>query len=158
MKGLKVGDRILDGAGKPTTVQGWMHREPENRMKTVIINNKLEVSVDHLISTPKGYVFAGELKPGDEVMAGGVTLFVSSVVPDVGKGVYAPYTASGTMLVDGVSVSCFADFYHHGVSHYVMWAQYWTGLMTSTDTVVRKSTGHGFVRTVNWVFPSLFFK
>ena len=76
-KDLKVGDQILDGVGDVTVVQGWMHREPENRMKTVIINGVLEVSVDHLISTPTGYVFAGKLKPGDEVMAGEDTLSIT---------------------------------------------------------------------------------
>eukprot|EP00457_Paulinella_chromatophora_P004191 gb/GEZN01004201.1/.p1 GENE.gb/GEZN01004201.1/~~gb/GEZN01004201.1/.p1 ORF type:complete len:552 (+),score=105.29 gb/GEZN01004201.1/:89-1744(+) len=68
------------------------------------------------------FMFAAEVREGDWVLAAANPRAVWRQVVKVEKNVigrdaYAPLTLSGTLLVDGVWVSCYAHFRYHSLMH-----------------------------------------
>jgi len=98
--------------------------------------NKLSVTVDHLLYTTS----QPDNKPpsinlavfADDVLAGSFVYFaangshgiqsvrVNKISSIVSKGVYAPLTSQGTIVVDGVVASCYASVHSHRFAHFSM--------------------------------------
>ena len=94
----------------------------------------------YLTSSTK-YVFAQHVRVGDELVVHDVfenRVRASRVVKReivYENGSFAPLTASGSLLVNDVHVSCYAIFWSHRVSHIVMsvwrWIYSFMGLVDS---------------------------
>ncbi len=71
--------------------------------------------------------YAGDVRPGDRVLvrsSGGASLRparVASVSLGRRRGVYAPLTARGNLVVDGVAASCYAVVDSQAVAHAAFW-------------------------------------
>jgi len=74
-------------------------------------------------SAPPQLVFAGHLQTGSDVIintSGNVSsarIVRVSWSRDSAAGVYAPITERGTIVVDDVIVSCYAEFSSHVIAH-----------------------------------------
>ena len=113
---LKVGQEIMDANMRFTKVVGWLHMDPNIETDFVQIQHStgsLLVTSDHLLycSTHGDYIPSRDVKSLEVVYIDG-TLTSSeikhkSVVRR--RGIYAPLTASGSFLVNGVHASCYAS-------------------------------------------------
>ncbi|KAK4522390.1 hypothetical protein GAYE_HTGSCF06PCTG21G0275 [Galdieria yellowstonensis] len=120
---LQVGETILDAHGKPTKVIGWLHKNENEearyiQVKFTNMSSKLTISGDHLVFSTNGVIKSKQIVRGNKLLTrqeGFAT--VQSVKSLISKGVYAPLTESGTLLVDGISCSCYAYFSNHWVAN-----------------------------------------
>ena len=148
MSDLKVGDEVLTAAestdGEMTEltyapVIAFLDRDVEQSAEFVEIvtaaARKLTLTPSHLIyvadnssNTPR-MIFAADAKigyfvfaVGDENAAKMATRdeIVSMRVVELSEGVYAPLTTSGTIVVDGITCSCYAEFSSHRIAHLAM--------------------------------------
>ena len=122
MKNLRLGATIQTWRGgdqdTPTTsafepVYSFGHYHPDMVGEFLQIQpSNLELSQHHLIfSTSAGggrFVPAGALEVGDTIrLVGGQAVNITSIETIQRRGVYAPFTPSGTLYVNGVLVSSF---------------------------------------------------
>ena len=130
---LKIGDQvqtIYNGNLQMTQFLGWIHKEVDHVEHFVILNTKsakITVSKKHVIfrqveGSHDGAMtttFADLVTVGDvlEVIVEGQVQRerVVSIDKETKKGTFAPLTASGTILVDNVLASCYADFLFQSV-------------------------------------------
>jgi len=92
-------------------------------------NQTLLISPLHLIAAKKKlhtsrdtdfeFIFAKELKRGDTIVAESGFEVVSEISEVFEKGAYAPLTESGTVLVDSILASCYANTNWHEAAHFV---------------------------------------
>jgi len=139
MKDLAVGDtvRVVTPAGKVEWSQtcGWLHREPSkvaSYQRITTSRRQLMVSAAHLMAVVRGgqmeFVPAGEVGVGTTVLvcdssATATAIWgnqVTRVETVQAQGVYAPLTVSGTIVVDGVAASCYAETRSHRAAHAAM--------------------------------------
>lgn len=133
MKDLKVGDLVLtnrgvqDGPGVYEKVYAFGHRDPTITADFVEIvhademakkpQHSLKATKDHLIYANGEYVPAGSIQVGDvlETPTGGnSTVHRIRTVRD--QGLYSPFTASGTIIVDNTKASCYVSMQKEGLS------------------------------------------
>jgi hypothetical protein len=143
---LAIGDSVKvmkkDGSVGFSPVYGWAHNDHEVHASFLQLhtegNRSITLSKEHLIPIRrKGgnarhrhqlheYVQAGDVQEGDEVLqlrafapemeqiqpvrVTGRTLMQS-------KGIYAPLTLEGTVVVDGIVASCYAATHSHHAAH-----------------------------------------
>jgi hypothetical protein len=93
--------------------------------------------------------FAREVQPGDVLFVTAGSNAVPSVVravrAEMFAGVYAPLTATGTLIVDGVVTSCYCD-YSHKLCHTSLAPLRWAGSLavkTQSPWALRKMTPSG---------------
>lgn len=119
MKNLRVGNRVLTGSNTYQTVYAFAHHDPE-RMATFqeihTSNNQapLEVSGEHLLFLEGKHspVRADSIKVGDTLQGtehANKNATVTKVWVMVKKGIFAPLTADGTIVVDGILASTYAS-------------------------------------------------
>jgi len=132
---LDVGDEvqvIINNDIRAEPVITFIHRQPEVVQEFLQIttekSNILKITEDHLLfvertgkatAIPARDVKVGDtlyVKAGDNVEKDAV-LSISKVFE---KGVYAPVTLSGTLLVNNVHTSCYFDVLSHEWSHKAM--------------------------------------
>ena len=169
---LHPGDRILamSSSGAPVYSEflSFLHIDSTQVATFLAIRtdtHTLQVSQKHLLyiqdkTNTKGfYDYARNVKVGQYVLTaaiegGFVSSRVNSVETFVETGVYAPLTAEGTVVVDGVVASCYAEVPSHNLAHmaiwpYRMWKQY---VDSATYTTQNMPTYVRFLQTL--VLPS----
>ena len=145
MANLSVGERVLavlpDGSLHYDVVIAFLHRQPQMMTSFSVITTaagqRMVATGDHLIFTSPDQsasfadgappTFVAHLHSGNDSVYVttpdskhlGVST-VTNVTMVIGQGVFAPLTSSGTLVVDGVLVSCYALVSSHRVAHYVM--------------------------------------
>jgi len=146
MANLSVGERVLtvdsDGRLLYDDVIAFLHRRPELMTSFGVIATgagyRLIATGDHLVFTsPDGSAapftdsapahFVAHLHPGTDsvyVTSPGSKHLAVSTVTNVtmatGRGLFAPLTSRGTIVVDGVAVSCYAFVSSQRVAHWSM--------------------------------------
>mmetsp|Transcript_25370 Transcript_25370/g.42166 ORF Transcript_25370/g.42166 Transcript_25370/m.42166 type:complete len:865 (-) Transcript_25370:92-2686(-) len=120
MKALTLGDHVLAGNGRYEKVYSFGHYEPGVTVEYLEIaftghstpTKPLEVTDSHMVFVSNDRaVPASSFLVGDRVLSGtGDTLVVQSIRRVLRKGLYAPFTSSGTVVVNGVLSSCYMAF------------------------------------------------
>ena len=145
LQDVKVGDRLLavNGSGQLVydTVYMFGHHEPEAwGCFVVLTTDKRSVAVtsDHYVFCVKDgekmCVPAGEVKPGDtlcvtedfgqansEPTSSLTSEKVTKVSWESKRGLFAPFTESGTLLVDGALMSCYINVLGARTCHALLW-------------------------------------
>ena len=113
---VQIGDYVLGSDFKYTRITGWLHREEQVEAHFIDIhhaNGVLSVSSDHLLycTIACDYVRASEVQEVETMHIDG-SLVPSKIIrrePRTITGIYAPLTASGTLMVSGVHASCYSS-------------------------------------------------
>ena len=130
---LQLGEEVFtiqNGNLHMTTFLGWIHKEADHTelfLKLKTESTQITLSEKHVIFyKPKGRkgevmttTFADLVEVGDllEVVLDGKVHWerVVDIDYETRKGIYTPLTAAGTILVDNVLASCYADFLFQSV-------------------------------------------
>ena len=128
---LQLGEEVLtiqNGNLHMTIFLGWIHKEADHMERFLILkteSTQITLSEKHVIFyKPKGrkreaVTFADLVQKGDllEVVLDGKVHWetVVDIDHETRKGIYTPLTAAGTILVDNVLASCYADFLFQSV-------------------------------------------
>ena len=125
---LQLGNKvqtIYNGNLHMTKFLGWIHKEAnqtETFLKLKTKSAEITISKKHVIFyKPRGRTgnamtttFADLIEEGDllEVLLDGEVHWqrVVEIDHETRKGIYTPLTSAGTILVDSVLASCYADF------------------------------------------------
>ena len=112
---VKLGDEIMveKDIYEPIYSFGHYNREAQQTfVKVVTTKTTLEISAEHLVfSVHKGIIPASAVEVGDELIDfDGQATLVSKIESVVRQGVYAPFTPSGKLIVDGITVSSYVAF------------------------------------------------
>jgi desert hedgehog protein len=122
MSSLMIGDRVRVAGNKFEPVYSFGHYDSERSAEFLQIYSggapvPIEISRDHLIlSDGEHWVPAGTLLAGDRLNdADGNRVSITKVQRVNRKGVYAPFTASGSVIVNNVVASNYVAF--QGAEH-----------------------------------------
>ena len=114
MKDLKVGDKVLTKANEFETVYSFGHRHETTKAIYLQIHtddqsNALELSADHMVFIQKNHaVPAASLKEGNTLLLPDGQLTTIQRIQKVTRyGAYAPFTFSGSVVVNGIVASSF---------------------------------------------------
>jgi len=120
---LSVGDEVMTGKGFAEVMFFAVHKPEANakHLKITTAKSTLVVSASHGLFDADGQpILAGKVKVGDTVHTAGVVEKIESVKA---KGLIAPITATGTLVVNGVTTSDYGPFAQrigHGMAHAAM--------------------------------------
>ncbi|XP_041637594.1 indian hedgehog B protein-like [Cheilinus undulatus] len=180
MSDLRPGERVLASAGGGggelvfTEVLTFLDRDPMTWKLFYTLQTAagahLSLTAAHLLFVTEGNcsegavparvalrtVYASDARPGQCVLVSqGETgqsrlSQITQISMRAGRGVFAPLTQHGTLVVDGVVVSCYAVLDQHSVAH---WAfsplrliNSWTGSTGSSGDGV-----HWYARILHWL-------
>lgn len=122
---LKEGDRVLTESGFEDYM-GLFHANTLSETVVLQLGNvsQVELTSDHLIAAAaSGFKYAGHVTVGERLVMHGVNGDPSAAIVTkihVSKTlVAAPLTRSGTIIINGVVVSCYATIPYHGLAHAV---------------------------------------
>lgn len=112
IKNLKIGDFILVAPDKYEPVYSFGHRndELETEFLSIVTRNgaKLEITKDHLVFIDRDVsVPASDLKQEMQLLHSGEMTSIKSIKTVNRRGLYAPFTPSGKLVVNGFDVSSF---------------------------------------------------
>jgi secreted trypsin-like serine protease len=110
MANLKLGDHILvDQTGTFEPIYSFGHRLESQLAQFLRLHpSMLEVSNDHMVFVVnKGAIPASMVQVGDKLVGGAA---VSSITKVTRRGIFAPFTPSGTLVVNGVVASSYVSF------------------------------------------------
>jgi len=115
MSELRIGDSILTSNHKYEPVYSFGHRKEDIKaefLKIFTMTTTLEISAEHMILTKThGFIPALSLRKGDYLLDNlGQEVAIYSIKSATAKGIYAPFTPSGQLVVNGFVVSCFIAF------------------------------------------------
>jgi len=130
---LLIGDEIRTSAdnldnSEFTEFLGWLDRQESSPVKMLQIfttdnTPAVTLSASHVVFTTNSTKYAGDLVSGDTLLHWDgvkmVELEITEITPSHESGFWAPLTRSGTLLVDGFLMSCYAS-YPHKVSDVAM--------------------------------------
>lgn len=115
---LNVGDSVLTADGTYSKVYSFGHRDPLHETEFLQIQTKdsmdapLEITADHLLyafdeGTQKTSLLpAGNIKTGDSLLTvHGLPTEVVSIHMVQRHGIYAPFTVTGDLVVNGIAAS-----------------------------------------------------
>ena len=134
MQHLQIGDELLcmgvNSKKEFSEVIAFLHYSPKQQAQYLAFETEkgpaITVSRNHIIFSVKSClkprpVLAGEIKEGDYIFVvdPGKPNFckVTKIHTVQKRGVYAPLTRSGVIVVDGVMASCYASFHSHDLAH-----------------------------------------
>ena len=98
----------------PSPVYAFVHYKPDQDAQYLRLNDDLRISENHFLAVhrPDNFVLAKHVRVGDTIFtadAGSTTkTIVSSIETVTEKGMFAPATLDGRLIVDGVLVSSYA--------------------------------------------------
>lgn len=114
LKDVAIGQKVLVGDNKYEPLYSFGHSEEGARVNLRQIKtangSQLQISDDHMVFVEHGGAIPSALiKVGDKVMtANSVELTIVESIDIVeSRGIFAPFTPSGTIVVDGMLVSSF---------------------------------------------------
>lgn len=115
MKDLKLGDQVLIEKGRYEKIYSFGHHSHDVKAEYLQLSTasrKLEISKDHMVFVEGGSsIPASSIKLGDKIETlSGKYNAVESIKRVVRQGAYAPFTNSGTVVVNGVKASSFVAF------------------------------------------------
>jgi len=115
MSDIKLGDKVLVQGGKYETVYSFGHRARQVQatyLQFAMAGLVLDISKDHMVFVEGGRsIPAAIVKVGDKLLlADGNVETVTAIRTVQKQGAYAPFTASGTVAVNGVVASSFIAF------------------------------------------------
>eukprot|EP00543_Licmophora_paradoxa_P016641 CAMPEP_0202466194 /NCGR_PEP_ID=MMETSP1360-20130828/67939_1 /ASSEMBLY_ACC=CAM_ASM_000848 /TAXON_ID=515479 /ORGANISM="Licmophora paradoxa, Strain CCMP2313" /LENGTH=539 /DNA_ID=CAMNT_0049090235 /DNA_START=434 /DNA_END=2050 /DNA_ORIENTATION=- len=125
MKELKIGDLVATDRNsnnyKFERVYSFGHRDIDKYTSFLqILPSKLELSSDHMVFVKRrGAIPASTLKVGDQLISGHdangkeTTIVIESIQSVVRQGVYAPFTPSGKIVVNGILASNYVALQQH---------------------------------------------
>lgn len=127
---LQAGDRVLardssTGELIYSEVLTFLDRD-ENATRSFVRvhlsnNGTVTATEAHLLLKASGAtVFAGDVVPGDRLLVPSGTATIVRVEHVIDKGVFAPLTKEGNLVVDGAVVSCYAAFRSQTVAHWAL--------------------------------------
>ena len=117
MAALEIGDKVLVSGNKYEPVYSFGHRDAGVSAEYLEIhsdstNDPLKLSRDHMIlAGGEHWVPAAGLRVGGTLTKGDGSVVVVTKIQDVKrKGIFAPFTASGSIVVNGIVASNFIAF------------------------------------------------
>mmetsp|Transcript_27315 Transcript_27315/g.41336 ORF Transcript_27315/g.41336 Transcript_27315/m.41336 type:complete len:428 (+) Transcript_27315:194-1477(+) len=120
MMNLNLGDRIkVNGDGHFEPIYSFGHKDSVSETQFLQITTSdtkkaLEVTAGHLVAIEGGHhVPASQIKRGDNLITGSNNNEMASVTnikTVTRKGIYAPFTASGTIVVNDIIASNYISF------------------------------------------------
>jgi hypothetical protein len=113
MASLQLGDEVLVGSGKYEAVYSFGHRHETTEAYFLhFLPSGLELSADHMVKVGGHYIPAAAVRVGDlfETATPSTLMLVESIETVKRKGVYAPFTMSGTIMVNNVKASSYVSF------------------------------------------------
>ena len=121
MNDLRIGDYVSTGSGDYQPIYAFAHRDTDAFLEFLRIHTKsdsiaaLEITKDHLVfvAGQRSPVRAESIRPGDKLLTAEGTDRQEAVVTKIDtikrRGLYAPLTADGTLVVDGIVTSCYVS-------------------------------------------------
>ena len=128
MKDLQVGS-LVETTGGWTTVKTFLHwhsKEISSALRIVHSKGSITVTPDHLLfvtvedGSTKQSIPAKKLPLGVLLLTKNGPSAIHSVFPTTIEGYFAPLTSAGTLLVDGVVASCYAEDGYYNVPHWAI--------------------------------------
>jgi hypothetical protein len=117
MRNLRLGDEILVSDNKYERVYSFGHRHETIKTDYLQLYTSesapLEISGDHMVIVEDGRaVPASTVQVGDKLqaLAGGIAVEINTIKNVARLGAFAPFTPSGTIVVNGVVASSFVAF------------------------------------------------
>ena len=117
MKDVQIGDLIKTAEGSYSRVYSFGHYDPEVEATYLQIFTKmsldkpLEISADHMVFVGKQAVPAGSAKVGDNLLdSNGENAEIVNIKSVIRKGAYAPFTESGSIVVNDIVASNYISF------------------------------------------------
>lgn len=116
MRDLKVGDMVRTGKNIYQPIYAFGHRDIKNSLDFIKLSfgkSSIELSKEHMIYLhgKSAAVRADTVKEGDMLLQGNMPTKITKVSKIHKKGMYAPLTSDGTILVDGVKASTYVAFH-----------------------------------------------
>jgi hypothetical protein len=116
MSSLSVGHNVLvhkDNGFVYEPVEYWLHRDEQQEAEFLVINGRLEMTSNHLIYRKVGSqlqsIFAGKLNAGDMLVTTEGLEEVQTLDKVTKRGIFAPVTNQGNLVVNGILASCYAE-------------------------------------------------
>ena len=126
MKDLQVGS-LVETTGGWTTVKTFLHwhsNEISTALRIVHSEGSITVTPEHLlfvtVEDTKQSIPAKKLNPGALLLTKNGPSAIHSVFPTTIEGYFAPLTSAGTLLVDGVVASCYAEDGYYNLPHWAI--------------------------------------
>ncbi|XP_077288426.1 hedgehog signaling protein [Arctopsyche grandis] len=128
---LRAGERVLataaDGSGRLlyAEVLTFLDRDESASRAFVRVhlsdNTTVTATEAHLLLRASGAaVFAGAVRPGDRLLVPGGFARAVRISRVLQRGVFAPLTATGTIVVDGAVASCYAAVASQRLAHWAV--------------------------------------
>lgn len=128
MDGVRIGDRVSCGGAADSPVVLFTHRMHGwfSFVRIVLVGRRvLTASRGHFVHASDGRLrTAGGIRPGDALVhaASGAPLRVLAVYDVCAHGLYNPQTACGSLVVNGLLVSCYTTAVEPVLAHTVLMA------------------------------------
>lgn len=162
MRDVRIGDYVRTNHGDQdySRVYSFGHFDASKRAQYMQVYldsfaSPLEVSQNHLVMVNGSFIKASEIQVGDELSTG----IVTKIELQWRRGLFAPITETGTIVVNGVFSSCYVALfgqvpYQHQLTHLLLTPIRgfcsWTGCEGETYIDGLSSKVHWFVGLVGF--------
>lgn len=139
MRDVRIGDRLLTAESTYSPVVAFLDRKESgatvNYLRILTDHSVLEITPTHWVLMRREndfdlptYIQSFKLRPGDSVFVldnnSSGTIKEMRVIRIDGSiklsDAYAPLTMAGTLIVDDILVSCYAEYEYHSLIHLIM--------------------------------------